>query len=128
MDKLQQTGRNLGWVFNFRNGCVNPVDLQCCEIKLTNLKLDILLKQLSGSLSLDIPLTKGTINRLRPLPYLGIMYCVTYIFTMKRMLKLLFFVQLGLNEADTIKPSSVLIYWNQKTEFIHKSVAWCQGD
>ncbi len=54
MDKLQLTGRNMGWVFNFRSGCVYAAHLLCYKINLPNLKLKTWLKQLLGSLLLDI--------------------------------------------------------------------------
>jgi hypothetical protein len=54
MNKLQLRGRNLGRVFNFRNGCVHVVYFLCVGIKLSNLKLKTWPKQLSGYLRLDI--------------------------------------------------------------------------
>jgi hypothetical protein len=57
MDKLQLTGRNLGRVFNFRNGDVHAVHFSCYSVKLPNLKLKTQPKQLLGSLPLQIALT-----------------------------------------------------------------------
>jgi len=56
MDKLQLTGQNLGRVFNFRYGRVHAVHLLCYGVKLPNLKLKTLPKQLLGSLLLDVVL------------------------------------------------------------------------
>ncbi len=63
MDKLQLTGRNLGRVFNFRNGGVHAVHLLCCGVKLPNLKLKTQPKQLLGSLPLDIALPVVTFEQ-----------------------------------------------------------------
>jgi hypothetical protein len=52
MDKLQLTGRNLGRVFNFRSGHLHVAHLWCYQVKLPNLKLKTLPKQLLGSLPL----------------------------------------------------------------------------
>ncbi len=54
MGKRQLTRRNLGRVFNFRNGRVHVVHLLCNRVKLPILKLKIRPKQLLGSLPLDI--------------------------------------------------------------------------
>ncbi len=56
MDKLQLTGRNMGRVFNFRNGRVHVVRFLCYGVKLPNLKLKTQPKQLLGLLPLDITL------------------------------------------------------------------------
>ena len=45
MDKLQLTGRNMGRVFNFRNGRVHVVRFLCYGVKLPNLKLKTRPKQ-----------------------------------------------------------------------------------
>ncbi len=56
MDKLQLTGQNLGWVFNFRCGRAHAVHLYCCEVKLPNLKMKTRPTQLLGYLLIDIAL------------------------------------------------------------------------
>jgi len=45
MDKLQLTGQNLGWGFNFRSGHVHALYICCFEVKLHSLKLKERLKQ-----------------------------------------------------------------------------------
>jgi hypothetical protein len=55
-DKLQLTGQNLYQVFNFRIGCIHAVHLLCYGIKRPNFKLKTQLKELLGSLLLDIAL------------------------------------------------------------------------
>jgi len=45
IDKIQQTGGNLGRVFNFRCGCEYSA-FKCYEVKLPNLKLKTGPKQL----------------------------------------------------------------------------------
>ncbi len=52
MDKLQQTGQNLGRVFNFRFGHLHAEHLWCYQVKLPNLKLKTWPKQHIGSLPL----------------------------------------------------------------------------
>jgi len=56
MDKLQQTGLNLGRFFNLKRGRLRAAHLWCYLVKLTKLKLKILPKQLLGSVPLDIML------------------------------------------------------------------------
>jgi hypothetical protein len=56
MEKLQLTGRNLGRVYNLRNGCLHAMHLLYYGVKLSNLKLKTRPKQLLGSLSLDMAL------------------------------------------------------------------------
>jgi hypothetical protein len=56
MDKPQQTGRNLGRVYNLRNVCLHAMRLLSYGVKLPNLKLKPRPKQLLGSLSLDMAL------------------------------------------------------------------------
>jgi hypothetical protein len=56
MDKLQLTGRNLGRVFNFRYVHLHAEHFWCFQVKLPNLKLKTLPKQLLGSLPLVITL------------------------------------------------------------------------
>ncbi len=53
MDKLQLTGQNLGWVFNFRGGHLHAAHIWCYQVKLSNLKLKTRPWQLLGSLPLD---------------------------------------------------------------------------
>jgi hypothetical protein len=64
MDKLQLTGRNLGQVFNFRNGHLHAAQFWCYRVKLPNLKLKTRPKQLLGSLELVIALP-GLVLELR---------------------------------------------------------------
>ncbi len=60
MDKLQLTGQNLGWDFNFRKDYVQAMHFLRYILKLPKLKLKTQPKWLSGSLPLDIALpTKG---------------------------------------------------------------------
>jgi hypothetical protein len=56
MDKLQQTGRNQGRVFDFRFGHLQAEHLWCYQVKLPNLKLKTRPKQLLGFLPLVIVL------------------------------------------------------------------------
>jgi hypothetical protein len=56
MDKLQQTGQNLGRVFNFRFGHLSAEHFWCYQVKLPNLKLKTRPEQLLGSLLLVIVL------------------------------------------------------------------------
>jgi hypothetical protein len=53
IDKLLQTGQNLGRVINFRSGPMQAVHLLCYEVKLTILILKTRPKQLLGYLPLD---------------------------------------------------------------------------
>jgi hypothetical protein len=57
-DKLQYTGKNIGWVFNSKRGCMYPMHLYSYEAKLTNLKLKTWPKQLLGSIRLYIMLSR----------------------------------------------------------------------
>jgi hypothetical protein len=53
MDKLQLTGWNLDWVFNFRSGHLSAADLWCYWVKLPNLNLRTKPKQFLGYLPFD---------------------------------------------------------------------------
>jgi hypothetical protein len=56
MDKLQLTGRNLGRIFNFKNGRVQVLRFLCYGVKLHKFKLKTRPKQPLGYLLLDIML------------------------------------------------------------------------
>ncbi len=56
MDKLQLAGQNLGRVFNFRSGHLHAGTFLVLSVKLPNLMLKTLPKQLLGSLLLVIAL------------------------------------------------------------------------
>jgi hypothetical protein len=56
MDKPLLTGQNLGWVFNFWNGCKHAVHFLCYRVKLPKVKLKTRPKHLLGSLPLIIAL------------------------------------------------------------------------
>ncbi len=55
--QLQPTGRNLGWVFNFRFGHLLAEHFRCCQVKLPNLKMKTQPKKLLGSLPLVLALS-----------------------------------------------------------------------
>jgi hypothetical protein len=57
MDKYKLTGPNLGWVFNFRWGCMCAMYFPCTISIWPNLKLKTQPKQLLVSLPLDIALS-----------------------------------------------------------------------
>ncbi len=67
MDKLQLTGRNLGRVFYFINGCVRAMHFLHYRVKLPKLKSKTRPKQLLGSLSLDIALPCFTYSYTLPI-------------------------------------------------------------
>ncbi len=50
MDRLQLTGQNLGWIFNFRSGYMIAMHLLCNTAILSNLELKTQPKQLLGYL------------------------------------------------------------------------------
>ncbi len=56
MDKLWPTGQNLSRGFNFKSGSFHAAHLLRYKVKLPNLELKTLPKQLLGSLQLDIEL------------------------------------------------------------------------
>ena len=60
MDKLQLRGKNLGRVFNIRNGRAHIMNFLCYRIKLLNLKLKTEPKQLLHYPPLDITLPHQT--------------------------------------------------------------------
>jgi hypothetical protein len=62
MNKLQQTGQNLGWLLNSRSSCAHAVQLWCFETKLPNLKLKTRPEQLIGYLPLDIALPESLVQ------------------------------------------------------------------
>ncbi len=63
MDKLELTDLNLGRVFNARSGCMYELHLLSSIAKLPNLKLLTRLKQLLGSLQLDIVIPGMTLTQ-----------------------------------------------------------------
>jgi hypothetical protein len=60
MDKLQLTGQNLGRVFNIRSSHLQAAAFLVSSVKLPDLLLKTLPKQLLGYLLLDIALLEFT--------------------------------------------------------------------
>ncbi len=56
MDKLQQIGQNLDWVFNIRSGHLHAAAFLVSSVKLPNLELKTQPKQLLGYPPLDTAL------------------------------------------------------------------------
>ncbi len=52
MEKVKETGHNLGRVFNSRRGCMNAMHLLCSKAKLPSLVLKTRPRKLLGSLPL----------------------------------------------------------------------------
>ncbi len=77
MGKLQPTGQNLGWVFNFRYGHLHGEHFWYYQVKLPNLKWKTRPKQLLGSLPLvialpgpnNVPFKRSTIGSWLTLKY-----------------------------------------------------------
>jgi hypothetical protein len=56
MDKLKLAGRNLGWLFNFKNGHLHVAQVWWYQPKRPNLMLETWPKELLFSLPLDVTL------------------------------------------------------------------------